>query len=80
LDLLVATGIRCSMPGYRLRYLDAGRKFIRADVIEGLTDEEAIAAAHAKSVNGRSELWQKTRLVAKFRAAGPDRGACDRRS
>ena len=56
------------MRKYRLRYLDPGRKFIRADVIEGRSDNEAILSARARQVEVRSELWDRDRLVAKFRA------------
>jgi hypothetical protein len=61
------------MPKYRLRYLDPLRKFIRADVIEGHSDDEAIISARARQMAVRSELWDRGRLVAKFRPPRAER-------
>jgi hypothetical protein len=51
---------------YRLQYLDRSRKFIRQDVINAVTDDEAIAMAKEWRLARRSELWREGRLVAKF--------------
>jgi len=57
------------MPGYRLRYLDRSRKFIRADRVDAADDAEAIALASRRDLPVRSELWRGGTFVAKFPAA-----------
>lgn len=54
------------MGAYRLQYLDRSGKFIRQDVVNATTDEEAIALAKNWRLRRRSELWADGRLVAKF--------------
>jgi hypothetical protein len=54
------------MTRYRLQFLDPSRKFIRADRIDGDSDADAIDIAQYRRLPVRSELWDGTRLVAKF--------------
>jgi hypothetical protein len=60
------TAIAPAMADYRLHYLDRSRKFIRADRVDAVTDEEAIALAELRRLYTRSELWKGGQLVAKF--------------
>jgi hypothetical protein len=60
------TVIARAMADYRLQYLDSSRKFIRADRVDAMTDEEAIALAELRWLYTRSELWNGGQLVAKF--------------
>jgi len=53
---------------YRLQYLHRSRKFIRAEPLDTMTDEEAIALAKQWRLSRRSELWKGARLVAEFSA------------
>jgi hypothetical protein len=62
---------RTAVGAYRLQYLDRSHKFIRQDVVNATTDEEAVALAKNWRLRRRFELWADGRLVAKFSRDGP---------
>ena len=58
------------MANYRLYRLDGtGRITGAAEVIEGASDEEAVAAARAMRPAGACELWQGRRFVIRIHPA-----------
>jgi len=66
LEQVLAHGLKTSVSDYRLQYLDRSRKFIRQDVVNAASDEEAIAMAKELRLRRRSELWREGQLIATF--------------
>ena len=55
------------MPNYRLYRLDGAGKIMNAEWIEAGGDEDALAEARQRSDAGSFELWEKNRLVERYR-------------
>jgi len=61
------------LPNYRLYRLDGTGKIVSAEWIEASGDDDARVQARSRSGSASFELWEKNRLVERFRpAAGPD--------
>ncbi|HVM22495.1 MAG TPA: hypothetical protein VM308_04220 [Sphingomicrobium sp.] len=57
------------LPNYRLYRLDGSGKIIAADWVQAPSDEEALVEAQERSALGSFELWDRERLVRRFRAS-----------
>ena len=55
------------MPNYRLYRLDGAGKIMNAEWIEAGGDEDALVEARQRSDAGSFELWEKNRLVERYR-------------
>ena len=53
---------------YRVYCYDAAHKIVTADVIDAISDEDAIAKAHAQGFGSKCEIWEGKRLVAQLEA------------
>ena len=60
-------GASKALANYRLYRLDGAGKIMSAEWIEAPGDEEALRDARARSDSGSFELWDKSRLVERFR-------------
>lgn len=69
LALLQKTGASETLPNYRLYRLDGAGKIMSAEWIEAEGDEHALRDAQGRAP-GSFELWDKERLVERFRASG----------
>jgi hypothetical protein len=49
---------------YRIYCYDAVMKTVSSDLIEAVSDEDAIAHAHAAGFGSKCEIWEGNRLVA----------------
>ena len=58
------------MPNYRLYRLDGAGKITNAEWIQAPGDEDARSEARNRSDSGSFELWDKNRLVERFRPPG----------
>ena len=56
------------MPNYRLYRLDGAGKITNAEWIEAEADDDARREASIRTGSGSFELWEKNRLVERFRA------------
>jgi hypothetical protein len=61
------------LPNYRLYRLDGAGKITNAEWIEASGDDDACREARSRSDSGSFELWDKNRLVERFRPAQPTR-------
>jgi hypothetical protein len=59
------------LPNYRLYRLDGAGKITNAEWIEASADDEAKREAASRTESGSFELWEKNRLVERFRAQPP---------
>lgn len=59
------------MANYRLYRLDGAGKITNAEWIEASGDEHALDEARGRAQTGSFELWDKDRLVERFRAGPP---------
>jgi hypothetical protein len=59
------------VPNYRLYRLDGAGKITNAEWIEALGDERALDEARGRAQAGSFELWEKNRLIQRFRAGPP---------
>ena len=59
------------MPHYRLYRLDGAGKITSAEWIEALADDDARTEAVNRSDSGSFELWEKDRLIDRFRPERP---------
>jgi hypothetical protein len=59
------------LPNYRLYRLDGAGKIMSAEWVEAPDDDGARDEARSRSDSGSFELWEKNRLVERYRAAGP---------
>jgi hypothetical protein len=57
------------LPNYRLYRLDGAGKIMSAEWLEAEGDEHALRDAQGRG-SGSFELWDKERLVERFRASG----------
>jgi hypothetical protein len=57
---------------YRLYRLDGAGKITNAEWIEAPADDEALVEARARAQSGSFELWEKNRLVERFRPGSAD--------
>ena len=55
------------MPNYRLYRLDGAGKIMNAEWIEAGRDEDALVEARQRAAAGSFELWEKNRLVERYR-------------
>lgn len=55
------------MPNYRLYRLDGAGKITSAEWIEAPEDALALTEARGRAVTGSFELWDKNRLVERYR-------------
>ena len=55
------------MPNYRLNRLDGAGKITNAEWIESGSDDAALAEARQRAATGSFELWEKNRLVERYR-------------
>ena len=55
------------MPNYRLYRLDGAGKIMNAEWVEADGDENALAEARQRAAAGSFELWEKNRLVERYR-------------
>jgi hypothetical protein len=62
------------VPSYRLYRLDGAGKITNAEWIEASEDDEARSEARNRSGSASFELWEKNRLVERFRPRGPGGG------
>ena len=62
------------MPNYRLYRLDGAGKITNAEWIEAHGDDHALDQARGRADSGSFELWEKNRLVERFRAGDPPLG------
>lgn len=58
------------LPNYRLYRLDGAGKIASAEWIEAEADEQAQSEARSRSDSSSFELWDKNRLVERFRVPG----------
>jgi hypothetical protein len=61
------TGGDEALANYRLYRLDGAGKITSAEWLEASGDEEALQDARTRSESGSFELWDKHRLVERFR-------------
>lgn len=62
------------MPNYRLYRLDGAGKITNAEWIEAGDDADALAEARQRAASGSFELWEKNRLIERYRPeASPPR-------
>lgn len=61
------------MPNYRLYRLDGAGKITNAEWIEAPADDDARREAASRAGLTSFELWEKSRLVERFRPGGPGR-------
>ena len=54
------------LPSYRLYRLDHAGKIATGEWIEATHDEDAIRLAHDRASEGKHELWDGRRLVARI--------------
>ena len=59
------------MANYRLYRLDGAGKIMNAEWIEAESDEAALSQAQQRADSGSFELWDKNRLVERFRPGPP---------
>lgn len=59
------------VPNYRLYRLDGAGKITNAEWIEASADEDARREAASRAGLSSFELWEKSRLVERFRPGGP---------
>ena len=59
------------MANYRLYRLDGAGKIMNAEWIEAESDEAALSQAQQRADSGCFELWDKNRLVERFRPGPP---------
>jgi hypothetical protein len=57
------------LPNYRLYRLDGAGKIASAEWIEAEADVQALNEARSRAESTSFELWDKSRLVERFRAA-----------
>jgi hypothetical protein len=55
------------LPNYRLYRLDGAGKITNAEWIEASADGDALEEAKSRCNSGSFELWEKNRLVERFR-------------
>jgi hypothetical protein len=55
------------LPNYRLYRLDGAGKITSAEWVEAAADDDARQEARNRSDSGSFELWDKNRLVERFR-------------
>jgi len=61
-----------ALPNYRLYRLDGAGKITSAEWIEASADDHARAEAASRCDSGSFELWEKSRLIERFRPhSGP---------
>ena len=60
-----------ALPHYRLYRLDGAGKITSAEWIEALADDDARTEAVNRSDSGSFELWEKDRLIERFRPERP---------
>lgn len=60
-----------ALPNYRLYRLDGAGKITSAEWVEAPADEEARVEAVSRCNSGSFELWEKNRLVERFRPERP---------
>ena len=63
------------MPSYRLYRLDGAGKISTAEWIDAQHDEEAVDEARTRADDGKFELWDRRRLVARINGAQTIDGA-----
>jgi hypothetical protein len=61
------TGGFSTVPNYRLYRLDGAGRITNAEWIDAAGDDEARSEARARSDSGSFELWEKNRLIERFR-------------
>jgi hypothetical protein len=66
-------GVCGALPNYRLYRLDGAGKITNAEWIEAAGDDHARQEARTRSDSGSFELWDKNRLVERFRPGQPTR-------
>ena len=62
------------MPNYRLYRLDGLGKIMGAEWVEAPTDDEAQREARSRAQSSSFELWDKQRLVERYRASAERAG------
>jgi hypothetical protein len=62
-------GDESALPNYRLYRLDGAGKIMSAEWLEAAGDEDALRDVQDRA-SGSFELWDKDRLVERFRASG----------
>jgi hypothetical protein len=55
------------LPNYRLYRLDGAGKITSAEWIEAVADADALREVRTRADSGSFELWEKNRLVERFR-------------
>jgi hypothetical protein len=55
--------------------LDGAGKIMSAEWVEAAGDEDALRDVQGRASSGSYELWDKERLVERFRASGPPSAA-----
>ena len=65
------------MGDYRIYFLDGVNRFMRAELIEAASDENALRKARAMMADSiKCEVWERQRLVGRVSAVSwPDRTA-----
>lgn len=56
-----------ALANYRLYRLDGAGKITSAEWIEASADDHAMTEARSRATSGAFELWDKNRLVERFR-------------
>lgn len=62
-------GVR--LPSYRLYRFDGAGKIIAAEWIDAADDDAALRQAKSLGSAGQNELWDRERLVSRFRGHDP---------
>ena len=60
------------LPSYRLYCLDGTGRITTAEWLEANDDAEATKQAHERKLRVASEVWDRSRLVARIEAKKPD--------
>jgi hypothetical protein len=61
------------LPNYRLYRLDGAGKITNAEWVDASSDDDALADSRKRCGPGSFELWEKNRLVERFRPIGTGR-------
>jgi hypothetical protein len=61
------------LPNYRLYRLDGAGKITNAEWIEASGDDDALGQARTLAACGSFELWERNRLIERFRPSDPTR-------
>jgi hypothetical protein len=66
---MLSTGLHRGrhLPNYRLYRLDGAGKIMSAEWIEAQGDEDALRDVRSRADSGSFELWDKSRLIERFR-------------